>query len=119
MPRSAANQAPSGAARIAAPLPHEPCPPNCRLVTARQGSPFPIARSTWCIDGPYPREGSAAYADANKAAISSGSTSPRSRSTRNTDSAMAVSSVHGHRPPVGSRAAIASSAWSGGTENHD
>lgn len=50
--RSAACQAPSGATRIAAPLPQEPMPSNCAVTTACQDSPAPNRRRTSCIEAP-------------------------------------------------------------------
>lgn len=71
---SPAKNAPSGATRIAAPLPHDPAPPNAAAAATRHGVPSRIACKTTTDPGPYPRYGS--HLAANGPASRSGSISP-------------------------------------------
>ena len=51
-PSESACQAPSGPARIAAPLPAEPCPSNAAAAAIGQGRPSRISRSITTAPGP-------------------------------------------------------------------
>lgn len=93
---SSAYQAPSGAIRMAEPLPQDPCPLKSAEASSRQSPPSRTSRSSRFTAGPYPR--SKSCRSAKEVARASWSMRPWAASTARTEEAISVSSVHCQGP---------------------